>query len=71
MDKVSEYLAHAEECRRMARAASNPEHTSALLRMAHTWTELAAARGEEIMRARRIAALDGEKNSEAAARMRA
>jgi hypothetical protein len=64
VDKVSEYLQHAEECRRMARAASNPEHATALLQMAQTWTDLASARAEVLERARRIAALDSDKGEE-------
>jgi hypothetical protein len=60
MNKVEQYLAHADECHRMAKSAGNPEHRAALLKMAQTWTDLASAREEEIERAKRIAALDGE-----------
>ena len=58
MNKISDYLQHAEECRRLAKLASTPDHSDALLRMAQTWTDLAAARAQEIERSKRIADLD-------------
>jgi hypothetical protein len=51
MNKVEQYLAHADECHRMAKSAGNSEHRAALLKMAQTWTDLASAREEEIERA--------------------
>ena len=57
MYKVSDYLQHAEECRRLAKLASEPGHSAALLQMAQTWTDLAAARAQEIERSKRLARL--------------
>ena len=54
MNKITAYLAHADECRRMARLATEETHREALLRMAHTWTELAASRAEGLARKKRI-----------------
>ena len=42
MKKVSEYEAHAAECRKMASQMSNPEHRKQLIEMAETWDMLAA-----------------------------
>ncbi len=58
MYKISDYLQHAEECRRLAKLATVPDHSEALLRMAQTWTDLAAARAQQIERSKRIAGLD-------------
>lgn len=58
MYKVADYLKHAEECRRLAKLAKEPDHSAALLQMAQTWTDLAAARAQEIERSKRIAGLD-------------
>jgi hypothetical protein len=58
MYKISDYLQHAEECRRLAKLASAPDHSAALLQMAQTWTDLAAARTQETERSKRIAGLD-------------
>jgi hypothetical protein len=58
MYKISDYLQHAEECRRLAKLASAPDQSAALLQMAQTWTDLAAARTQEIERSKRIAGLD-------------
>ena len=57
MNKISDYLQHAEECRRLAKLASTPDHSDALLRMAQTWTDLAAARAQEAERSKRMAEL--------------
>ena len=43
MKKVSEYLEHAAECRKMATRAL-PEHREMLLHMADTWEMLARDR---------------------------
>jgi hypothetical protein len=45
--KLSEYLKHADECRRMARTAS-PAHREQLENMATTWTQLAEARKRQM-----------------------
>lgn len=47
MRKLSEYLKHADECRRMARTAS-PAHREQLENMAATWTQLAEARKRQV-----------------------
>lgn len=48
MRKVSEYTAHAEECRRMASQMQNPEHKKQLAQMTDTWEMLAKARAKEL-----------------------
>jgi hypothetical protein len=48
MKKVSEYEAHAAECRKMASQISNPEHRKQLIEMAETWDMLAAARAKQL-----------------------
>jgi hypothetical protein len=54
MFKIKHYLAHAEECQRMARVATDEANREALLRMAKTWAELAESRIESIERKKRI-----------------
>jgi hypothetical protein len=54
MDKISEYLIHADACRKMAKSATDPAHKEALLRVAQTWTELAHAREQENARRERL-----------------
>jgi hypothetical protein len=58
MYKIADYLQHAEECRRLAKLATVPEHSAALLQMSQTWTDLAAARADEIERRKRFATID-------------
>jgi hypothetical protein len=58
MEKVSEYLTHAEDCRRLATFTSNVEHKAALIKMAETWEGLSRERAERLKRQQRIAALD-------------
>ena len=48
MRKVSEYEAHAEECRRMATQTSNPAQKTQLIQMAETWEMLAKARAKQL-----------------------
>jgi monoamine oxidase len=50
MKKVSEYDAHAAECRKMASQMSNPEHRKQLIEMAETWDMLAQARAKQLKR---------------------
>ena len=50
MRKVSEYEAHAAECRRLADQMSNPEHKTKLIQMAETWEMLAIARVKQLSR---------------------
>jgi hypothetical protein len=45
--KVDEYLAHAAECREMARTAS-PAHKVQLESMARTWEQLAQTRQQKL-----------------------
>jgi hypothetical protein len=58
MHKIEEYLAHAEECRRLATSTYEPAHKDALLRMAQTWNDLAIARQRENERIKRIQDLE-------------
>ena len=48
MQEVDEYRTYAEDCRRMARTASNPDDRRRLLEMATVWTLLAGEREEQI-----------------------
>jgi hypothetical protein len=48
MKKVSEYEAHAEECRRMAGAMKNPAHKQQLIDMAEAWEMLAVTRSKRL-----------------------
>ena len=50
MRKVSEYEAHAAECRRLADQMSNPEHQTRLIKMAERWEMLAIARVKQLSR---------------------
>ncbi len=58
MRKVEDYKRHAEECRAMARNASNEEHRQGLVRMAETWESLATDRVAHMERQKRLVALD-------------
>ena len=58
MGKVEDYKRHADECRLMARNASNEEHRQGLLTMAETWVSLATDRVAHIERLKRLEALD-------------
>ena len=49
MKKIRDYLAHATECRDMARTVS-PSHRKRLIQMAETWEELAASRKQKLER---------------------
>ena len=42
--KVTEYLEHAAECRRLARVVDRSEHRDILNHMAETWDKLARQR---------------------------
>ena len=50
MRKVSEYEAHAEECRKLAGGMKNPTHKMQLEQMAHAWTMLAGERAKQILK---------------------
>jgi len=54
MHKIEDYLDHAKECLRLAKLSSDPAHSAALHKMAQTWTDLAAARQEELERKKRL-----------------
>ena len=54
MQKISDYLKHAEECEKLARTANTSEHAETLRKMAATWRELAQAREREIRRQERL-----------------
>ena len=44
MRKITEYIEHAAECRKMARITKNPEHKQSLRQMAEAWEMLAQER---------------------------
>jgi hypothetical protein len=48
MKKISEYEAHAEECRKMAGQMKNPAHKQQLIDMAEAWEMLAKARAKQL-----------------------
>ena len=48
MKKVSEYQAHADECRKMAQAATNANHRASLLEMAKAWDMMAEVRAKQL-----------------------
>ena len=48
MKKISEYEAHAEECRKMAGQMKDPAHKQQLTDMAETWEMLAKARAKQL-----------------------
>ena len=50
MNKLDEYLKHADECREMARVAL-PAHRIQLEQMAATWEQLAEARKRQLAKA--------------------
>jgi hypothetical protein len=64
MRKSEDYLHFAEECRRLAMSATDEPHRATLLDMAQTWTDLAAARRDELERKKRIAKLDNGDRSD-------
>jgi hypothetical protein len=63
MRKVSEYRAHADECRRLAAITNDPEHRQQLTQMADTWEMLAQARARQLMRAGKIPKLSDPSTS--------
>jgi hypothetical protein len=60
MHKIEDYRVHAAECREMAGRARNDADREMLLNMARTWDSLADARIEQLTRAKRLEALEGE-----------
>jgi hypothetical protein len=50
MRKVSEYQAHADECRQMAVAMRNPVHKKQLEDMAEAWSMLAGERQKQLLK---------------------
>jgi hypothetical protein len=50
--KLNEYIAHADECRRMAGVAL-PQHRVQLEQMAATWEQLAEVRRRQLARLRK------------------
>jgi hypothetical protein len=58
MKKAHEYHQRAEECRALAKRASQAEYRAALIEMAETWENLAHERETFVTRQRRIAALN-------------
>jgi hypothetical protein len=60
MEKASEYLRNAQECRRLVETVSQPHQKAMLQNMADTWESLAADRARRVQQKQRIAALEGE-----------
>lgn len=58
MLKIDDYMAHAEECRRLANSATVPHIREELLKMAEAWLQIAEQR-------RSMLALKGEADDEA------
>ena len=58
MKKASEYHLHADECRALASAISDPERKAMVATMAETWETLAQQRKAFVERKKRIAALN-------------
>jgi hypothetical protein len=50
MRKLSEYQAHAEECRQMAARMRDPVHKKQLEDMAEAWSMLAAEREKQLLK---------------------
>jgi hypothetical protein len=51
MRKLSEYRAHAEECRQMAAGMRDPVHKKQLEDMAEAWSMLAGEREKQLRKA--------------------
>ena len=56
MQEVAEYRGYAEDCRRIARAVTNPDHKRRLMEMATVWDLLADDRQDRIGGVKRSAA---------------
>jgi hypothetical protein len=48
MQQVAEFRSYAEDCRRIARSTTDPEHKRRLMEMATVWDLLADERQERI-----------------------
>jgi hypothetical protein len=60
MQEVNEYRGYAEDCRRIARTASNPDDRRRLLEMATVWALLAGEREAQINDGRPATAANSE-----------
>lgn len=58
MKKASEYLRHAQECRRLIATVNDPHQKAMLQNMADTWEGLAADRETRVLQKQRIADLE-------------
>lgn len=56
MQEVAEYRGYAEDCRRIARSTTNPDHKRRLMEMATVWDLLANECEERISGGKRSAA---------------
>jgi hypothetical protein len=56
MQEVAEYRGYADDCRRIARSTTNPEHKRRLLEMATVWELLADEREAHVVGTKRPAA---------------
>jgi hypothetical protein len=55
MQEVAEYRGYADDCRRIARSTTNPEHKRRLLEMATVWELLAHEREAHVVGTKRPA----------------
>jgi hypothetical protein len=58
MQKASEYLRNAQECRRLSGAVLDPQQKAMLQKMADTWESLAADHERRVAQKERIAELE-------------
>jgi len=58
MEKASEYLRNAQECRRLIKTVRDPQQQAMLQKMADTWENLAGDRERRVAQKQRIAALE-------------
>jgi hypothetical protein len=58
MEKASEYLRNAEECRRLISTVNDPQQRAMLEKMADTWESLANDRERRVAQKQRIADLE-------------
>jgi hypothetical protein len=58
MQKASEYLQYAAECKALAGSATSPEQREVLLRMANTWDALVRDREVRVARQKHFADIE-------------
>jgi hypothetical protein len=70
MRKVSEYLEHAAECRKMASQMRNPQHKKQLEDMAQAWEMLARERARQLAKTAKVDAAPESEGRTTAKRLR-